>query len=92
MDELPEKRVAQHNVVYVPTRRIIEHILVYEKEKRHVDFFACEELLLFEAEALDFGKIRRDLTRPEYLSVRIWIREERFHTPDRESRCMSRFR
>lgn len=61
-DGLPEKRITQYNVVYIPTRGIIKHVFVYEKEKRHVDFFAREELLLLEAEALYFRKVRCNLT------------------------------
>jgi hypothetical protein len=57
----PEERVREHNVVDVVERRVVDHVPVDKEEDGQVDLLARPDLLLLEAEALDLGKVRRDL-------------------------------
>ena len=57
----PEKGVGQDHVVDLVQRRVVNDVAVDEEEDGQVDFLAGADLLLFETEALDFGKVGRDL-------------------------------
>ena len=57
----PEERVAQNHIVYLVHTGIFHDIPIDEEEYWQVDFFACSNFLLFEAEAFDFGKVGGDL-------------------------------
>ena len=57
----PEECVTQNHVVHRVHRWVIHDVSVDEEEDGQIDFFAGADLLLLEAEALDFGKVRCDL-------------------------------
>jgi hypothetical protein len=64
----PEECIAENDVVHSVHTGILDDVSVNEEEYWEVDFFARSDLLLFEAEALDLGKVRRDLdsaSRPD---------------------------
>lgn len=56
-----EEGVAQNDVVDLVQRRVVDDVAVDEEEDGQVDLLARADLLLLEAEALDLGKVRRDL-------------------------------
>jgi hypothetical protein len=53
-----EEGITEDHVVDLFSRRVVQ-----EEEDRKVDLFARPDLLLFEAEAFDLGKVGRDLVR-----------------------------
>ena len=56
-----EECITQHHVVQPVQLRLVDNIAIDKEEHRQIDFFAGTDLLLFKAEALDFGEIRSDL-------------------------------
>lgn len=58
-----EEGITEDHVVDLFSRRVVQDVFVNEEEDRKVDLFARPDLLLFEAEAFDLGKVGRDLVR-----------------------------
>lgn len=58
-----EECIAQHDIIQPVHAGIIADIAIDEEEHGQIDFFSRTNLLLFKAKALDFGKVRRDLSR-----------------------------
>lgn len=58
---IPEERVGQHHIIQVSTCRVVEDISINKEEKRHINLLSGKEFLFFEAEALDFSEVRRNL-------------------------------
>ena len=56
-----KEAIAEHDVADVARIGVVEDVCVYEEEDGQVDLLVGEEALLLEAEALDLGKVRRDL-------------------------------
>lgn len=56
-----QEGVAEGDFADVLHEGVVDKVAVDEEEDGQVDLFAGEEALLFEAEAFDFGEIRRDL-------------------------------
>ena len=56
-----QEGVAERHLADVLHVGVVDKVAVDEEEDGEVDLFAGEEALLLEAEALDLGKVRRDL-------------------------------
>lgn len=83
----PEKGIAQHYVVDIVEGRVIDNIPVNEEEYRQINFLPRADLLFFETETFDFGKVWRDLmsaSRPAMVNGS--------GLPSRESCCTSQYR
>lgn len=60
-----EESVAQRHLFNALHIRIIDEVRINIEEDRHIDSLSSVQSLLFEAETLNLGKIRRDLTRSD---------------------------
>lgn len=55
--------VRQGDLAHVLHERVVQEIAVDEEKDGQINFFTGQDPLLFEAEALDFGKVGCDLVR-----------------------------
>jgi len=56
-----EEGVAEHHIINIVQGGVVHHIPVDEEEDGEIDFLSGADLLLLKAEALDLGKVWRDL-------------------------------
>ena len=56
-----EKRIAECDGLNALHIHISDKVRVYEEEDGHIDSLSCRKPLLFKAEALDLGEVRRHL-------------------------------
>lgn len=57
-----KEAITEHHVLYVTHAWVVENIGIDEEEHGQVHFFVCQQSLLLETEALNLGKVGRDLS------------------------------